>query len=146
MKQTENETNKQHRADRNRNRQTDRNRSFQSTVHVFSCKTSNDGFILAAVKSGGTFQQTESTLQRQTNFPTAACYSLISFCLSVCLSVCLSLSPPSLPSLCFCVCLSVSVCLSPPPPPPSIFFSEVLSINILMVERSFERGEGEGEV
>ena len=145
MKQTENETNKQHRADRNRNRQTDRNRSFQSTVHVFSCKTSNDGFILAAVKSGGTFQQTESTLQRQTNFPTAAGYSLISFYLSVCLS--LSLSPPSLPFLCFCVCLSVSVCLSPPPPTPlSIFFSEVLSINILMVERSFERGEGEGEV
>ena len=139
MKQTENETNKQqHLADRNRNRQTDRNRSFQSTVHVFSCKPSNDSFILAAVKSGGTFQQTESTLQRQTNFPTAAGYSLISFYLSVYLSVCLS--PPSLPP-------SVSVCLSPPPPPPlSIFFSEVLSINILMVERSFERGEGEGEV
>ena len=144
MKQTENETNKQHRADRNRNRQTDRNRSFQSTVHVFSCKTSNDGFILAAGKSGGTFQQIESTLQRQTNFPTAAGYSLISFCLSVCLSVCLSLLPPYPPSVSVSVCVCLPV--TPPPPPFSIFFSEVLSINILMVERSFERGEGEGEV
>ena len=47
MKQTEKETNKQqHRADRNRNRQTDRNRSFQSTVHVFSCKPSNEALFL----------------------------------------------------------------------------------------------------